>query len=247
MAVYIYDASFEGFLSCVYASYYQETATDIVPRKNYLGSLFEAPVEIITEEEKSTKVYKAIQRKISKEDLRRIYRVFNSSLPSKEMALLNYIKLGFKLGDQISLHHADPVVRIIEKAHHQVGMEIERMLGLTRFSALNGGILYAKIETDHDVLEFIAPHFNDRLKNDPFILHDFSRDKAVISQNGQWVITEFTQKDFGEIPLFSESELELRLLWKKYFESIAIKERINPNCQKNRMPVRYWKNLTELL
>jgi probable DNA metabolism protein len=42
------------------------------------------------------------------------------------------------------------------------------------------------------------------------------------------------------------AEKEYQDLWKKYFETIAIKERTNPRCQKNFMPVRYWKNLTEL-
>ena len=34
-------------------------------------------------------------------------------------------------------------------------------------------------------------------------------------------------------------------LWKTYFKAIAIKERRNPRKQRQDMPVRYWKYLTE--
>lgn len=247
MASYIYDASFEGFLTCVYASYYQEKATAISTTEKYQGSLIEEPVEIITDQGKAVKVYKAIEKKISLIDLRRIYRVFNSSLPDKEMVILSYIELGFKLGDKISLYYTDPIVKKFENAQYKVGREVERMLGLTRFSGIGGGILYARIEPEHDILEFIAGHFSDRLKNDPFVIHDAGREKAIISQGGNWYVSRFTEEDYQEMPSISKDENEIRKLWKKYFETIAIKERLNPKCQKNLMPVRYWKNLTEML
>ena len=34
-------------------------------------------------------------------------------------------------------------------------------------------------------------------------------------------------------------------LWKTYFKAISIRERLNPRKQRNDMPVRYWKHLTE--
>ena len=55
-------------------------------------------------------------------------------------------------------------------------------------------------------------------------------------------ISAFTGADIPEI---SADERHYRRLWKSYFENIAIKERTNPRCQKNFMPVRYWKHLTE--
>jgi len=247
MASYIYDASFEGFLTCVYASYYQEKATAFNTKEAYQGSLIEEPIEIITDQEKAVKVYKAIAKKISQMDLKRIYRVFNSSFPDKETAIFAYIELGFKLGNKISFYHTNPIVKKIETVEYEVGREIERMLGLTRFSGLTGGILYAKIEPVNDILEFIAGHFSDRLKNDPFIIHDPGREKAIISQGGKWYISRFTEEDYQGIPSLSGSENDIRKLWKKYFETIAIKERLNPRCQKNMMPARYWKNLTEML
>lgn len=246
MASYIYDASFEGFLTCVHASYYQEKATTICEKEKYQGSLLEEPVEIVTDQERAMKVYKAIEKKISVMDLRRIYRVFNSCVADKEMHILSYIELGFKLGDKVSLYHTNPIVKKIESVQYKVGCETHRMLGLIRFSGLEGGVLYAEMQPDHDILEFIARHFSDRLKNEPFIIHDVTRGKAIISQGGNWYISKFTKEDYQELSTFSKEEKDIRELWKKYFETIAIKERLNLKCQKNLMPARYWKNLTEI-
>ena len=252
MVDYLYDGTFEGFLTCVHAHYYEEKASGIYRKDNYQASFLNGCRFVETDGEKAERVYEAIQTKISREDLRRIYRVFLSSDEEKENKLLRYIRLGFKEGSGISLLHSNPVVFEVQKCEYKVSVETHRIKGLARFSALKnsaaGGnvqeILYCCFEPDHDILEIIADHFADRLKNDPFIIHDKKRNKAVFSQSGGWYISDFTEK---ELPAFGVGEREYRDLWKKYFETIAIQERINPSCQKRYMPVRYWKNLTELL
>lgn len=42
-----------------------------------------------------------------------------------------------------------------------------------------------------------------------------------------------------------DDELMFQKLWKTYFKSVCIKERLNPRKQKQDMPVRYWKYITE--
>lgn len=250
MVDYLYDGTFEGFLTCIYEHYYTEKAAAIYPKDQYQASLLSSFHVVNTEEEKATRVYEAIEEKISREDLRRIYRVFLSSDFEKENKLLQYIRLGFRKGSAVSLLHGNPVVFQVQQCEKKVSVETHRMKGLIRFSALRSGsnvagereVLYCCVEPDHDVLELIADHFSDRLKSEPFIIHDKTRNKAVFSQGGNWYISDFSDRD---LLLYGEGEKEYRDLWKEYFETIAIKERINPKCQKRMMPVRYWKNLTE--
>ena len=59
---------------------------------------------------------------------------------------------------------------------------------------------------------------------------------------GKWYVTGFAEND---VPEESEEEKEYQALWQKYFDYIAIKERKNSNCQRNFMPLRYRKHLTE--
>lgn len=242
MIDYLYDGTFEGFLTCVYHHYYTDKASGIFKAEEYQSTMLGGYLQVATEKEKTTRVYRAIQKKISDYDLRRTYKVFLSSMENKEIKLLHYLRLGFHVGSKVSLLHGNPIVFEIQKTERKVNAEIHRMYGLVRFSALDNGVMYSHMDTDHDILEFMADHFTDRFKNQPFILHDIGRKKALIAYGGSWYLTYFTKED---VPDIGQEERVYRQLWKQYFENIAIKERTNPRCQKNMMPVRYWKHLTE--
>jgi len=243
MTDYLYDGTFEGFLCCIYAHYYESKASGIFYREHYQSNLLRGSCEIKTDETKAAKVYDAIENKMSSYDIIRVYRVFLSGIEGKETKLLKYIILGFKHGSKIRLLHGQPIVFEVGQIEEKVKFEVHRLCGLIRFTSLKGDILYAPIEPDHDVCELLANHFCDRFKNDPFIIHDKKRAKALIASGGDWYISEFTSQSLPEL---TEDENAWQKLWKKYFNTIAIKERTNPRCQRNFMPVRYWKNLTEM-
>ena len=241
MVDYLYDGTFEGLLTCIYHHYYTEKASGIFRKEEYQSTMLGGYQEVETEEEKTITVYEAIEKKISSEDLKRVYKVFMSSVANKETKILNYVRLGFVKGSCVSMLHGDPIVYEVQQAERKVNGEVHRLKGLIRFSELGNKVLYSPIEPDHDLIEFLADHFCDRFKNEPFIIHDVKRSKALIAYQGSWYIS-FTKDELSPL---SEEEKEYRRLWKSYFENMAIRERINPRCQKNLMPVRYWKHLTE--
>ncbi len=242
MVDYLYDGTFEGLLTCIYHHYYTEKASGIFPKDQYQSSMLGGYQEIETEQEKAMLVYDAIKTKISDYNLKRIYKVFRSNAERKECKILHYVRLGFVKGSKISLLHGDPIVVPVQEAEYKINTEIHRLKGLIRFSELQDGVLYSPIEPDHDVVEFLADHFCDRFKKEAFLIHDVKRKKALAAYERRWYITAFTDEDLTS---WSEEERAYQSMWKQYFENMAIKERINPRCQKNRMPVRYWKNLTE--
>lgn len=248
MVDYLYDDTFEGFLTCVYLNYYEDKASGIYSEKSYQANLLNPFKVATTDETKATKVYDAIANKISSLDLKRVYKVFMSNGKEKENKILNYIKLGFKEGKKVGALHSNPVVFEVQQLEYKVNAEIHRLYGLVRFQVINPNntqsieVLYSKIEPDHDLVEFLANHFSDRFHREPFIIHDARRNKALIAKEGNWYVSEFTEKDLSE---FTADVADFPKLWRLYFETIAIEERINPKCQKRCMPARYWKNLTE--
>lgn len=243
MMDYIYDGSFEGLLTCIHAHYYIAKATGIFTRGEYQPSFLSNSMDIETDETKANVVYEAIERKISSYDLRRIYKAYLTNDPEKEMKILRYIVLGFREGSAVSMLHGNSIVFDVQALEKKISVETERMLQFVRFSVMRNDLLYARIEPDHDVIALAADHFCDRYRSDPFIIHDIRRNKAVIAFGGSWYISHFEDKD---VPDISSDEKEYRRLWKNYFDNIAIKQRKNSRCQRNFMPVRYWKNLTEI-
>lgn len=266
---YLYDGSFEGLLCCIYEHYYREEAEGIFRRESYQQNMLRQSFCVKTEGKKAARVYEAVENKICLKALRRIYAVYLSTVPEREMKILLYVKKGFQTGDKINLLHGEPVVFDVEQAERKVYAERHRYLGILRFSVISPGgrgfcgdeakeapergtplspeeggeVLYAALEPDHDIVELIASHFADRYQNDPFILHDVRREKAVFAQGGHWYVSRLKK----DAPLILASgEEEYRKLWKQYFKTITIRERTNPRCQKTCMPVRYWKHLTEM-
>lgn len=243
MIDYLYDGTFEGILTCIHHHYYTEKASGIFHKDEYQSSLLGGCMEVETDEMKATTVYEAIEKKISSYDLKRIYKAYLSNDPGKETKILKYVVLGFQKGSAVSLLHGNPTVFDMQSIEKKVNVETERMLQFVRFSVMENQVLYAAIEPDNDVVELLHHHFCDRFRNDPFIIHDVGRSKALIAYQMKWYLSKFQVED---IPALSPDEQDYRHLWKHYFENISIKERINPRCQKNFMPVRYWKHLTEM-
>lgn len=243
MIDYLYDGTFEGLLTCIYNHYYVDKAAGIYTRDQYQPSLLNGYMEVETDEDKATTVYDAIEKKISGYDLKRVYRAFLTCDPDKEMKILNYIVLGFRKGSSVSMLHGNDTVLAVQALEKKISVEKERMLQFVRFSVMKNNILYARIEPDNDVLELTVHHFCDRYRNDPFVIHDVKRSKALIALQGEWYISHFEERD---VPEATDDEKAYRRLWKNYFDNIAIKERKNTRCQRNFMPTRYWKNLTEI-
>jgi hypothetical protein len=48
------------------------------------------------------------------------------------------------------------------------------------------------------------------------------------------------------IPALSADERGYRRMWKTFYDTVAIKERINPNLRRSHMPKKFWKNMTEM-
>lgn len=240
---YLYDGSFEGLLTCVYHHYYTHKAAGIFLAQGYQQRLMHQTYTVESDYAYAQRVYSAMETKFTAYDLKRIYRVFLSDNIDKEMIILNYIRLGFVKGSDVWRLHGNPIVYELQQLDKQVSNEAHRLEGLVRFSYLEGGVAYSRIEPDHQILELIADHFSDRFRNNPFIIHDIKRNKAIVAYEGSWYLTYFTGE---ELPELCADEKQYQRLWKEYFETIAIRERTNPTCQRTMMPARYWKHLVEM-
>ncbi len=119
---------------------------------------------------------------------------------------------------------------------------MHRLMGFVRFRQVEGGIYYASIGPDHNVIQLLAPHFVERLSDQKWIIHDVKREIAALHNRGKWLLTGFTADD---IPADTPEEKQYKRLWKEFFNTLAIPERINPKLQRRLLPRRYWEHLPE--
>lgn len=243
LVIYIYDGTWDCFLTAVHHYYYDhEQITNIESSLSYSQNLIDEYREIKTDILKSKAVEQAILNKISFESLDNIIHCFFSEIEGRELWILNYIKLGFKIGCRIDSMLGNQTVLDVLIPSRKVKAESHLMLGIIRFELLENNIYYANIQPDHNIITFISPHFKDRFADQNWVIHDTKRKLAALYNTERMLISYM---DLANIPNIHADELKFQSLWKNYFKHISIKSRINPQLQKRFIPKRYWKQLTE--
>ncbi|MCL1828715.1 MAG: TIGR03915 family putative DNA repair protein [Oscillospiraceae bacterium] len=241
--IYIYDGTFEGFLSCVFEAFLKKEAPSLISKQNAIQLSVGAEVkEIATDPEKADRVCEGIRKKPGLKALTAAYHATLSNEEDAEAAALRYIKLGFEIGKNIYGALTDSRVIRMREISFAVKREAGRFLEFLRFSELDGNILFGEFEPEPNVLPLIMPHFADRLKTQPFIIHDKGRRLAGVYNTKEWSLVSSVGMTLPDI---SENEKEYRKLWKLFFNSIAVKERINPKLQTQLLPKKYRKYMTE--
>ena len=243
MIYYIYDGTFNGLLSTIYDTFYSNDDPDRILKEScYQKNLFAETRDVETDPDKADKVSQAIRTKISKEAFRNIYYAFLSESKDIELYIYRYLQKGFRAGPGLNKDLTDEDVSQIKNKSRKVGREKHRLLGLLRFRQLEDGILYAPFTPEYDTSVLIAPHFAKRMPNEKWVIHDKTRDKAILYNKEEWMVVEIDQ--LPEIT-YSKDERDYQSLWKNFFDSIAIKNRKNPKLQANNMPKKYWGFLIE--
>ena len=240
---YLYDGSFEGLLCCVYESYYQkELPSMIFDYGQEQGTLF--PIkEIVTDTDAAKKVQDSIVRKISKEALRLVRLCYLSKMEDRELTILRFLRMGYKIGWPVTNMLADDTVRAITKSAQNVLGECHLYKGFLRFSEY-GGALVATIEPKNFVLPLVSAHFCDRFPGEQLLIYDKSHHFAFVYQDGKRSLVAF---EHLELPEVGEEEEKYRALWKQFYKTIAIEGRVNPKLRMNNMPKRYWAHMTEFI
>ena len=240
----IYEDSFEGFLTAMYYAFYSKDEITSIELDNSSDIDMITSIEHVkTDIDKYKKVKDAIVMKIDPLALNKIYKLYLSNNKNKGLICYKYLKTAFKLGTEIHKHIYLDVVREINLIERRVTLESHRFTGFVRFSLINNKFLYSSIEPDNNILELISPHFQNRFSNEYWIIHDVKRNIASVYNKISWEIVEMNNDIYNSLKDYND---EFEDLWKNYFVSTSIKERSNPRLQKQSMPKRYWKHLTEI-
>ena len=238
---YIYDGSFEGLLTVVYTAVYSRTEPYGIGTDKALQLAFDTRyVEVETNKNYARRVYDALYLKIGALGLRRLYYVFLSDNPDKDIIIYKYMMLGFKNGEKTNTALADDTVGAAFKIAETVSRETEKFRQFTRFSVMNWGVQYGKIAPENNILPVLMPFFIKRLKIVPFVLHDVTHNLCGVYDTKEWHISS---SEGLTPPEKAPHEADVERLWKKFFDSISIKERTNTKLQKQNMPCRYFKSV----
>ena len=238
---YLYDGSFEGMLSVVYESYYRKERPVLIFSLDEPQETLYPVYEVVTNLDQAQKVEASIVKKISSYGLHLVRNCYYSAESGREEIILNFLRTGFRVGPRVTnmLAH-EHVAPLLDRAQ-RVSREAVAYRNFARFSEYDG-VLAAVISPINFVLPLVAPYFCDRFPSERFLLYDDTHSAAFLYQDGKG---ELLRVEGLELPPPNQKEAEYRLMWKRFYDAIAIEARINHKRRMGHMPKRYWRHLTE--
>jgi probable DNA metabolism protein len=249
--IYIYDKSFDGLLTAVFESFERRQVPDEIRGTGLSSaSLWSEPVIITSDPTKANRVWYALVKNISESIANRLFRIHFSGIEEIDLPLLRLIRKIFERGPGIMENYADCDVLAVKKADRRVSREAERVAQFMRFQKTSDQLYFAACGPDYDVVPMVLGHFRDRFADQHWMVYDMRRKKGYYF-NGfeiQWVTLESNKIDSSgnvNTGILSEDEILFQRLWKQYFSSICIDQRLNLKLHRQKVPKKYWKYLTE--
>lgn len=250
--ILICEDSIEGILTGVYEAYELRKDHETIhlqtgETENY--RLFSVYRDVAVDEEKSKKVLRTIYSRFGEEAYTQLCQAMVSYDTEKADAVYHAIVTGIsgRYRGNLMEHLSNRYINKVFRLSRNTGIEIHHLLGFLRFQELENGILLARYSPKNDITAMIMPHFADRLPKEDFAVYDEQRKYyAVHPKERQWYLVR------GELPFakeqekYSAQEAEYQRLYQHFCQSIAIAERKNLKLQRNMLPLRFRKYMTEM-
>ena len=256
MIVYVFDNTLDGLLTAVFDSFFLHQQPEMLLTEGEQLPLFaDEPHRVVTDMEKAGRVWKGLEKHLSKEGLRMITLSWLSEERALNQPLFNFICKIFHLQvKDFERNVSDPDVLEVYNTCRRVLHEQLRMKQFIRFQKAKDGTYLGVVSPDHNVLPLIINHFRDRFNDQPWLIYDAKRHYGYYYDGG--TVIHVTFEDEAAVPFnltngkldadaLSENDKLFQDLWRTYFKAICIRERINPKKQLSDMPRRYWKYMTE--
>lgn len=236
-----YDGSFLGFMTIVDRSFREKCfPTLILSPTTAVESLF-LTEWIATDLVRGEKIYRRLRQRLRPENFLFIQNGFYATLEGKERALLDAIEVALQTKDLLENHLGHPSILALHKSIRTLLGENHALQGFVRFDYV-GDVLFSKIKAKHYVMPYLCPHFAKRYPQEKLMIYEETHKVLGIIDQGEIQLIEQ-----AHCPAVTESrnEQEIRQQWKTFLQAVTIDERTNYVLQRNQLPLRFRRNMTE--
>ncbi len=238
--IYVFDETFDGFLTAVFQSAQSKEPLDSVTDA-FGQSIFLAVTQVITDVFQAGRVRQFIDTHLGADMMETVRYAFLSANPDRFTYTARTLHLARRHGARV-VDVMDDAVLGFRDCYREAMRETHRFTGLTRFSELADGTLYAVIAPKHNVLPPVLAHFAQRYPRERLAVYDENRHLLGMLDAGRVTLHKVTMEN----PVPTQDEQAYRQLWRAFFESVTISERLNPHLQRQHMPKYTWRNLVEM-
>ena len=251
MTVFTCAREFVDMLTCIYVAWASGLGhKNIMLMTEPVGQydLLNEYIHVDGDEDKANSVINSINMKISPYFY---HEIMYGAMYYEDDVLDNIYRmllLGFKYGnDALEMRQFEAVNRSreIKKSYEN---EVCRFKEFARFHEIRKGVYVAHVEPKSNMVTALGAVFEDRMPSENWmIIDDVHYEAAVHPKDQEFYIRRLSQYELDELKRTEQSNDEYTDLWKLFFDSIAIKERFNPECQRNHMPIWSRKHAVEFI
>ena len=247
---FTFDGSMDGIFTAVFESFERKIIPEaLINKKFYQPAAFVSCIEIETSSEKAGRVWKALQEKLDKSWLRKIYCAFLSESTIAHQSIFSLLIYIFKSAKGAENNYGNAHVISVSKFAKSVEREKHRMEAFIRFKELADGIFYCGIDPDFNVIPLISNHFKQRYADQKWLIYDIKRKYGIFYNLHEVVEVQMNfnswENKLGKASLMDPKEENYETLWRDYFKSTNIESRKNTKLHVQHVPKRYWRYLTE--
>lgn len=238
MAIYLYDGTWEAYLTLLHKLTFDADETSLDGKVYNLRLSKKVSFPLFCERiEPSESRIKELKEYISEFGdralLKDLYYWYLCDKAEFEIPLTRCLR---KLKEDPQVFQRPHLVEAVklQKAKKALFRERHRWLGFLRFYSPKMGVLFAYFEPANNVLPLIGNHFLKRFPRERIVIVDTLRGLLFIGQRERFNLL-FLEDWEIDPKAIKDPFVEL---WKTYFNEIAVPERINRERQKSRVPLK---------
>lgn len=253
MLAFRHDGSFEGLLSAVFDAYSLKTFPEILLHSHEVPPLGISSIhEVATGRDKADRVFAGLERRLTRVGKNTVLLAFLSEEEGIATLLFRYMRKIFDASPKETKEadFSDRDILSVDRIARKVHCEQHLLHGFARFQKTREGVYFAAVSPRYNVLALLLPHFRERLHNQAWIIYDASRGFGFFHENGtiRDIVLESDTLVDGALPprLLGADEAAFEAMWRQYFASATIRERLNPRLQARCLPRRFRAHMTEM-
>lgn len=247
---YTFDGTLEGLFTAIFVSYERhEHPEDVVAANDFAPRIGQSEIFIETNIGKAERVRRGIIRYGDYRAYLAVKRAFVSEDPHAATTIYRFVvylaatRGAHPKGTTVLGNRAEPAVEALVRLARHTSCEEEKMRQFVRFEHLENGVWFAQCNPNASVIPLVMDYFAKRFNVQPFIIYDERHRIAGVYDGADWQLVD------GEVvgqPERAADEAYFQHAWKRFYDALSIDARYNPELRRHFMPVRFWKNLTEM-
>ena len=264
---YVYDGSLEGLLSAIFTAYAcKEDPSDVVIAKNLQPRLGQEMRDIESDMDVALRVQKGICRTCGPVVFDAVKSASLSDDPAAGSIVYRFVRYAMakhkphdctgcprkmRCGGLCTRSQKNSALNDIvhpsgapfHELNRAVYNERHRMLQFLRFEHMEGDVWFARCNPAASVVPLIMDWFAGRFNTQAFMIYDENHRIAGVYEGKEWYLVK---TDSLMLPEHSAEEEVMQAAWKRFYNTIAVESRYNPELRRQFMPKRFWKNITEM-